>query len=182
MQVKAPITRRTFRHKWDEMSYRLGKGSYQLFQRHSIRNARPHVLRLRQLLVTSSGPEATIIGRSASALVAEFEGRWQKALSERRAAVRLVIRLYRSAFKHDEATREFLLQKLHKPMLVKRLYEIRAFWKVRASGGWAQKFDSVIATMKGAKEPANPGKRGCRRGKGSPAPVWKALYEGLTTF
>ena len=149
---RAHRNRRSFRHAWDEISYRCDKAGYQLHWRNNPRAAEPHVKRLRRLLRGVKNSEKAIIAQIAKALIAEFEGDWRRGAHYRGREVKLTLRLYDVIASYDKETREFALQGRHKHEVLKQLKMARSFYERHAANAAIARLNAAFKLINNSKK------------------------------
>jgi hypothetical protein len=93
MRAKAPGTKRRFRTAWEQIEYLYHKMLYWFYDRADRRQAGPFAERLRTLLFKSDPTCEAILGASARALLAEFDGDLWTAIRSREREIELLRRL-----------------------------------------------------------------------------------------
>ena len=153
-QVQPIKKKRAFRQKWNEISACYDEAATQLHSLGSSGGAQPHVERLRALLDSVPGVDQAILGESARALIAEFEGNWVTAARHRNQEVQLILRLYQSlASVPDPEVREFALQGRHKPQVLSELAAAKNFYQTHAGQDSVQALQKAIDLLGNSSEP-----------------------------
>ena len=149
--------RRSFRGNWDEIPYRYAKAFYQLHTLRNRRGARPHIDRLRYLLVSTKSAEGAILGESALALVAEYDCDWRSAVHHRKREAHLTVSLYRClSVGHDDKTVKYALQGRRKKQVLSHLKTVRSSYQRQAEHCHIQAIQGIIDLIAEAKEPKRP--------------------------
>ena len=87
---KPPLTRRSFRHTWDEIAYVVDKTVYWLYRRKNPRRARIFEHRLGALLESVPRSDYPVVGALGWSILEELRGNTRAAIQHRKRLIRRV--------------------------------------------------------------------------------------------
>lgn len=148
-----PNSRRKFSGKWDELAYLCDKLMYYLHFRREKYKGKRFITRLRNLLVSVKHSGDAIIGETASALIYEYDGKWNLAVVHREREIDLILKLYNS-FTADQSNeiRNFALEKYQQKDVLSRFRSLKKTYETNADKDSVRTISKLIDRVRSSGE------------------------------
>jgi len=91
-----------FNNEWHELSFLCGRAMFFMHESQKRDDARAFTERMRTIMASIGHTGEAIIGETALALIAEFDGKWGEGLTHRKNELKLISKLHNSIMEEQK--------------------------------------------------------------------------------